>query len=252
MIERVADAVISSRSLEELEGVIERGLKHFMDVGSALIAIRDGKLYQATHRTFDGYLRERWGFRGGRAYQLMAATDMVKQLSTNVDVPPPKNEAQARELARIADPEHRAEVWGRVVSEHGEKATAADVRRAARSEDSPAYDPDPPLLSVVDVETGEIIARPDIVRADPIPLTDLPIDVPDIRQPSDEERAFDQLIRMSTITQMAPDAVATAGVRYRASSARSYRDRAEAVLAWHEAFISALRTQLGDPIRAIK
>ena len=45
----------------ELEGIIERGQKSFLEVGAALIEIKNSKLYQNTHGTFEAYCKDRWG-----------------------------------------------------------------------------------------------------------------------------------------------------------------------------------------------
>jgi len=59
-----------------------------------------GRLYKATHGTFEEYCKERWGFSRPRAYQLIEAASAV---STIVDKggKPPANEAQARPLASL-------------------------------------------------------------------------------------------------------------------------------------------------------
>ena len=47
-----------TRSLAELEGIIERGLA---EIDGALLEIRDGRLYWDTgHRTFKEYCQKRW------------------------------------------------------------------------------------------------------------------------------------------------------------------------------------------------
>ena len=48
--------------LAELETVIESGIRTFVDVGRALLEIRDSRLYRESYPTFDEYCRERWGF----------------------------------------------------------------------------------------------------------------------------------------------------------------------------------------------
>ena len=88
----------------------ERGLGTFVEVGTALLAIRDGRLYRETHGSFEEYCRERWGWNRARADQMIRASIIVTELDTNVSTPP-RNEAQARELARIPDPDTRALVW---------------------------------------------------------------------------------------------------------------------------------------------
>lgn len=42
-----------SRALAAHEATIERGLKTFVEVGGALLAIRNARLYRATHATFE-------------------------------------------------------------------------------------------------------------------------------------------------------------------------------------------------------
>ena len=85
--------------LAELEKVINRGKKSFIEVGMALAEIRDLRLYRLTFKTFEGYCREKWGWGRQRAYELIAASEAVRSLpvecNNNIT-----NDFQARELAR--------------------------------------------------------------------------------------------------------------------------------------------------------
>ena len=47
--------------LERCEVVIKQGLDTFVEVGQALLTIRDKRLYRASFRTFEEYCGERWG-----------------------------------------------------------------------------------------------------------------------------------------------------------------------------------------------
>ena len=47
--------------LADMERVIETGMHTFIEVGTALVAIRDERLYKASHTTFEAYCKERWG-----------------------------------------------------------------------------------------------------------------------------------------------------------------------------------------------
>lgn len=106
--------------LSELETVIERGQQTFIDVGLALAEIRDSRLYREGFATFEDYCKERWGWNASRSRQLIGAAEAVAQMQrvtivtphdfdTNPRIhfdnpatwPPPKNEGQARELAKI-------------------------------------------------------------------------------------------------------------------------------------------------------
>lgn len=106
------DSALSEVERQELaahEEVVERGLGAFVQVGIALMAIRDGRLYRETHATFDEYVKERWKMSRQRAYQLINAAGVVADLSTTVDTLP-ANEAQARPLTLLL-PSERLEAW---------------------------------------------------------------------------------------------------------------------------------------------
>src|SRR6516165_4696559 len=79
--------------LKALEAIIETGLKTFVEVGTALLEIRDHQLYlKQGFITFDDYCRQRWGWGRNYANKQIAAAEVVKNLGTNV--PKPQNEAQ--------------------------------------------------------------------------------------------------------------------------------------------------------------
>ena len=117
-------------NLAQCEAVVQRGLQTFLDVGQALLSIRDGRLYRGTHDTFETYCRERWGMARQRAYQLIDAAQVVRNVSTVVDIVP-ANERQARPLTRLPDPAQQREVWREVVAE-GQPITTARVEQKVR------------------------------------------------------------------------------------------------------------------------
>lgn len=141
--------VRDARRLADLEAVIERGKTAFVEVGEALIEVRESKLYRLNYPTFEAYCKGRWGFSRPRAYQLMEAAETVGQIeavSTTVDI---ASERIARELApvvAIAGPEAAAAVMANA-SANG-TPTAETVRAAARpfrplTDGSAALAPDP-------------------------------------------------------------------------------------------------------------
>jgi len=118
-----------TKSLSSYEQVIERGLSTFVDVGNALMAIREGKLYRKEYKTFDAYCLDRWEFKRQNAYQLMDAASVVENVRQGVQIAPPTCEKQARPLAKLPALD-QAEAWTQAV-EHaeseGRKVTAKDV-----------------------------------------------------------------------------------------------------------------------------
>lgn len=136
MIDIVLSAPLqASKTLGDLEAVIARGLNTFVEVGAALSAIRDRRLYRETHGTFEDYCRERWCLKQSRAYQIMDAAAAMSNLesSTIVELPDcrtlPANEAQVRPLTLLPADEQPA-AWNEVLSrsrQEGAPITAALV-----------------------------------------------------------------------------------------------------------------------------
>lgn len=119
-------APVEAQALTEHEAVIERGLNTFTEVGNALLAIRDQRLYRQTHEAFEDYCRERWNLSRTRAYELMSASGIVSAIA-DTGLPVPVNEGQARELARVPESQ-RAEVWQQTLERTDGKPTAAAIR----------------------------------------------------------------------------------------------------------------------------
>lgn len=129
----------SSRSLTpelldlmEHEKVIEQGLATFVDVGYALLQIREGKKYRAAgYSTFEDYCKQRWEIDRTYAHRLMTAAEVVEMLPTGNTIEP-RSEAQVRPLAPLRDqPDEAAAAWAEAVEEaDGEQPTAKQVERA--------------------------------------------------------------------------------------------------------------------------
>ncbi len=120
-----------ARRLADLEAVIERGKAAFIEVGEALIEIRESKLYRAGYSTFEAYCQGRWGWDRSTAYRHIAAAEVIGMLPTG-DIP--TSERQVRELVPLKDrPEVLRNVWAGVVeeAEATETPVTAPLIRAA-------------------------------------------------------------------------------------------------------------------------
>ena len=118
-----------SHELERCEVVIKQGLQTFIEVGQALMTIKEKRLYRISFKTFEDYCIERWAISKPRAYQLIEAANVMIGLSTIVDVLP-KSESQVRPLTSL-EPEIQKEVWKEVVKQSEETRqpiTAARVQ----------------------------------------------------------------------------------------------------------------------------
>lgn len=126
--------------LAEHERVIEQGLQTFVEVGSALLAIREKRLYRQLFDTFEDYCRERWGMSRRHANRTIAAAEVAGHLGPIGPIP--TSEYQVRPLTNV-EPELRNEVWQRAVetSENG-KPTGAHVQQVVdeyRQSSAPAH-----------------------------------------------------------------------------------------------------------------
>jgi site-specific DNA-methyltransferase (adenine-specific) len=112
--------------LERCEVVIKQGLQTFVEVGQALLTIRDKKLYRSSFRTFEEYCDVKWEIGKAYAFRLIGAAEVISNLSPRGDILP-QNEKEARPLTSL-EPEIQQQAWSAVVEQHGSDITAPKVR----------------------------------------------------------------------------------------------------------------------------
>ena len=115
--------------LETLEGIISREMKSFMDVGKALLTIRERKLYRGEFKTFKAYCAEKWGMSKDHGNRLIQGFQVAANLGEPISQEPyktsrgilctpceiqPTSEYQIRPLAPL-QPEQQCEVWDEAV-----------------------------------------------------------------------------------------------------------------------------------------
>jgi len=125
-----------SARLVELERKIKTGMTTFVEVGNALMEIRDSRLYRVEYKTFEAYCREKWGMSKVRATQLIGAARISDNLVTNVTKMPIR-EGQARPLTKLPTAK-QPEAWAKAVEiADGNQPTARQVEQAVRETLSP-------------------------------------------------------------------------------------------------------------------
>lgn len=116
-------------ALEAHEAVIEQGIKTFYAVGTALLAIRDERLYREHYPTFEAYCRERWDFSKTQANRLIQSADVVANLTPTGVIP--EAERHVRPLTTL-EPEAQRIVWEVVQQTAPDgRVTAAHVQSVA-------------------------------------------------------------------------------------------------------------------------
>lgn len=112
--------ITHTRSLEELERVIEKGLTSFIETGMALRTIRDGRLYiEAGFDAFEDYCEQRWGFKRTHAQQQIQAVKVLEALD-DVHAREHLTEFQLRPLGKLLDegPDVVRRAWDNIVEMH--------------------------------------------------------------------------------------------------------------------------------------
>ncbi len=117
--------------LGDCEKVIEKGLSTFIEVGNALLVIRDKKLYRADYGTFEDYCQKKWSISDRRARQLIDATETVVNVKSGTIVPVlPQVESQARPLTSL-NSSQQITAWEKAVSHaKSSQPTAKEVQQA--------------------------------------------------------------------------------------------------------------------------
>ena len=145
--------------LVELEAVVDRGLRTFVEVGLALATIRDEHLYRATHSSFKAYLRERWNFDQPFAYNRIYAAQVAVAISAEHGSLPAGISLEAmRALVPLLNrdgPDAVARAWGQVMERHGARPrppSREQVRAVLVAQGLPTCAPERARLP----ETGQI------------------------------------------------------------------------------------------------
>ncbi len=118
----------------------------FFEAGKALMELCDRRLYRSTHRTFEEYCKQRFGYtRIAASYKIAAATVMdnlltnglqkeeiatdelqtPKMLTNGLQILP-NNERQVRSLVSL-EPEVQREAWQKAVEEAGGKVPSGRI-----------------------------------------------------------------------------------------------------------------------------
>ena len=114
--------------LADCEKIIRQGLGTFLEVGEALLTIREGRLYREHYSTFEDYCRKRWQMGRSYACRLTDAAGVAKNLLPIGSIP--SSESQLRPLT-LLPPEKQQEAWAEAVKRHP-NPTARQVRAAVQ------------------------------------------------------------------------------------------------------------------------
>jgi hypothetical protein len=130
----VAPLIVESTELTQEEQSLRLHLeqkveKAFYEAGKALMELRNRRLYRSTHRTFEEYCRDHFGYNRRYPYLLIEAAIVVDNLSEECDPLDrilPTNERQVRPLTKLK-PQQQCEVWQQAVAAAGGKVPSSRI-----------------------------------------------------------------------------------------------------------------------------
>lgn len=152
--ETEAISLTESQRLIKLEKIIKAGEQTFIEIGNALLEIRDSRLYRADFSTFDEYCEEKWGWGSRRGYQLIIAAETVKTLPKTCE-PLVHTERAARELSKI--PARKREAVLEKIVDAGKPVTTKTITAASIPSRKPAQKKPAPVIEVKHDEVGRAI-----------------------------------------------------------------------------------------------
>lgn len=121
-----------TKQLAEAVETIQRGMGTFLEVGRALMRIRDLRLYRNLAPTFEAFCSKTLGLSKQHCYNYIACSDVFEVLEARPEFAGrlPQNEAQTRPL-RSLDPATVIDVWTEVVAKSAQTPITAALVRAA-------------------------------------------------------------------------------------------------------------------------
>ena len=122
------------------ESVIDKGMDAYLAVGQALLAIQQKKLYRATHRRFQDYVKDRFAISQSNSYRLMEQSEtflrleeVIQEAGVATTLPLPTVAKHLAVLTQLPEAQ-RALVWQKAVEEAartGKPITNKTIRQQA-------------------------------------------------------------------------------------------------------------------------
>ena len=151
--------------LGQLEKVIESGLEAFVSVGSALLEIRDKRLYRSTHATFEEYCRQRWDMSRSYVHRIIDATEFAENLLPIGNKP--NLESHVRPILTLPK-EQQVDAWEQAVRTAPEgKVTAKHVENVVKERKAATTPQPPPRPTPKVVETPKPTPTPEPIDTTP-------------------------------------------------------------------------------------
>lgn len=112
-----------------LEKIIEKGKQTFIDVGLALVEIRDNRLYKTECKSFEEYCLKRWNWTRKRGDQIIKSALAVQGVISKMPTDCRQfSEDAAREISKVPEKDKKDVI--KAAAKNG-KITASSIKKAA-------------------------------------------------------------------------------------------------------------------------
>jgi hypothetical protein len=116
-----------------LESVVEGGLQKFLEVGAALVELRNRRLYRTQYATFEAYLKSLFGLHRASVDAVIRSTQTAQVLvDAGIELPPDTTATLLRPISGLPTDELQVAVWQLVTSVAPERQTQPLVSRLCR------------------------------------------------------------------------------------------------------------------------
>jgi len=175
------------KALARAEGEIDRSrkksLEGFVAMGTQLRTIRDGRLYRASHATFEAYCLARWGIKKTSAYELMdgaAAFELARPIAEKLRIEftapaqlRPLAGLEAADLkavlqraAKTTDGVTKQPTMETIAAARSRQMLPAEDRERAKRKAEEASQQRAERAAIARLETGNYTTPPNVDRAD--------------------------------------------------------------------------------------
>lgn len=125
-------SAVEKSDLEKCELIIKTGIQTFIEVGNALLKIRDDKLFRQYYDTFEDYCKSKWGFTDNYARRLIISSEVISNLKTvPMGTVLPETERQTRVLTKY-EKEVQPIIW-QAVTQLEKNITAKLIEEVAEN-----------------------------------------------------------------------------------------------------------------------
>ena len=215
------------KTLEECEDTIKKGMASVVAVAVSFATIKVKALYREKHRSFEEYCRKNYDVGRGRGYQLAAAGEVYKNLSSRVNTPLVDDVAQLLVLNKLPSPDLQIQALNTARETVGDGKLTARVLKKVVDAQQAELNPNGVEASVP-AATGKRKAKNAGTTASepPVAAVSTPV-VTKVASPAPTKTSASGLVELSEVRRILSLVLAAISLLNQESTAEDMRDHLE-------------------------